>query len=231
MLDSFLSIFTAVWHQDFVALKNPESILMIYFCVTFVIWLESAFLPAAPLPCDSIVILSGTLGAMGIIDYKIIFILLVAASATGSWLAYLQGRWLDHLPKVQRWVKMVPPHRMQTVDSLLMRHGLVALFVARFIPVVRPLLPLMMGLRVKSKTHFYRFTWVSATAWVGLLTVFGYSLKFLPEKVAHVVTIILMVAPLITLAVAVCSVLAGWLLRRKKRNAEMNQTQVEQSIK
>jgi len=201
MLDSFLSIFTALWHQDFVALKNPESILMIYFCVT-------------PLPCDSIVILSGTLGAMGIIDYT-----------TGSWLAYLQGRWLDHLPKVQRWVKMVP------VDSLLMRHGLVALFVARFIPVVRPLLPLMMGLRVKSKTHFYRFTWVSATAWVGLLTGFGYSLKFLPEKVAHVVTIILMVAPLITLAVAVCSVLAGWLLRRKKRNAEMNQTQVEQSIK
>ena len=49
MLDSFVSIFSALWLQDFVALQNPESMVMIYVCVTFVIWLESAFLPAAPL--------------------------------------------------------------------------------------------------------------------------------------------------------------------------------------
>ena len=60
MLDAFVSILGALWHQDFVALQNPESVIMIYFCLTFLIWLESAFLPAAPLPCDSIVILSGT---------------------------------------------------------------------------------------------------------------------------------------------------------------------------
>ncbi len=104
-------IFSALWQQDLAALQNPESIVMIYFCVTFVIWLESAFLPAAPLPCDSIVILAGTLGAMGIIDFKLIVFLLIVYAAIGSWLAYLQGRWLDHLPKVKRWVDMVPPHR------------------------------------------------------------------------------------------------------------------------
>ncbi|WP_318440955.1 DedA family protein [Photobacterium leiognathi] len=220
MLDSFVSIFSALWHQDFVALQNPESMVMIYVCVTFVIWLESAFLPAAPLPCDSIVILAGTLGAMGIIDFKLVVFLLIVASAIGSWLAYLQGRWLDHLPKVKGWVNMVPPHRMQTVDNLLIRHGVIALFTARFIPVVRPLLPLMMGFRVKSQSHFFRFAWLSATAWVLLLTGLGYLLTLLPEKIAKVATMILMVAPFVTLAIAIVSISSSWIIKRvKKRNA------------
>ncbi|KJG56692.1 membrane protein [Photobacterium kishitanii] len=218
MLDSFVSIFSALWQQDFAALQNPESIVMIYFCVTFVIWLESAFLPAAPLPCDSIVILAGTLGAMGIIDFKLIVFLLIVAAAIGSWLAYLQGRWLDHLPKVKRWVDMVPPHRMQTVDKLLIRHGIVALFAARFIPVVRPLLPLMMGFRIKNQAHFFRFAWLSATAWVLVLTGLGYLLTLLPESVARVTTMVLMVAPFITLGIAIISLLSSWLIKRIKKN-------------
>ncbi|KAE8178657.1 DedA family protein [Photobacterium carnosum] len=218
MLDSFVSIFSALWQQDFAALQNPESIVMIYFCVTFVIWLESAFLPAAPLPCDSIVILSGTLGAMGIIDFKLIVFLLIMASAIGSWLAYLQGRWLDHLPKVKQWVEMVPPHRMQTVDKLLIRHGVVALFAARFIPVVRSLLPLVMGFRIKNQAHFFRFAWLSATAWILLLTGLGYLLTLLPENIARITTMILMVAPFITLSIAIISLFSSWLIKRIKKN-------------
>ena len=218
MLDSFVSIFSALWQQDFAALQNPESIVMIYFCVTFVIWLESAFLPSAPLPCNSIVILSGTLGAMGIIDFKLIVFLLIMASAIGSWLAYLQGRWLDHLPKVKQWVEMVPPHRMQTVDKLLIRHGVVALFAARFIPVVRSLLPLVMGFRIKNQAHFFRFAWLSATAWILLLTGLGYLLTLLPENIARITTMILMVAPFVTLGIAIISLFSSWLIKRIKKN-------------
>ena len=217
MLDSFVSIFLALWHQDFVALQNPESMVMIYVCLTFVIWLESAFLPAAPLPCDSVVILAGTLGAMGVIDFKLIVLLLILASAIGSWFAYIQGRWLDHLPTVKGWVDKVPPNRMQTVDNLLNRHGVIALFVARFIPVVRSLLPLMMGLRVKNQTRFFRFAGLSATAWVLLLTGLGYMLTLLPENMARIVTMVLMIAPFATLAIAIASVTTGWFVRRYKK--------------
>lgn len=155
---------------------------------------------------------------MGIIDFKLIVLLLIIASAIGSWLAYLQGRWLDHLPKVKRWVDMVPPQRMQTVDKLLIRHGIVALFAARFIPVVRPLLPLMMGFRIKNQAHFFRFAWLSATAWILLLTGLGYLLTLLPENIARITTMILMVAPFITLAIAIISLFSSWLLKRIKKN-------------
>lgn len=217
MFESFMAIFSALWHQNFSILENPESIAMIYFCVTFVIFLESALLPAAPLPCDSIVILAGTLGAMGIIDFKVIVLLLTLAAAIGSWVAYMQGRWLKHLPKVQSWVNLVPAHRMKTVDNLLFRHGLIALFIARFIPVVRSLLPLMMGIRIKNQVHFFRFAWLSAIAWVLLLTGIGYSLTFLPEKVAHIATVGLMLAPFATLGLGIMTLIISWIIKKDKK--------------
>ncbi len=217
MLDAFVSILEALWHQDFVALQNLESVFMIYFCVTFLIWLESAFLPAAPLPCDSIVILSGTLGAMGVIEFEVVVVLLILAAAIGSWFAYLQGRWLEHLPRVRVWVDKVPPNKIQVVDRLLIQHGVVALFVARFIPVVRSLLPLMMGFRIKNHAHFFRFAGLSAVAWVGFLTGIGYLLTLLPESISRVVTIILMVAPFVTLGGAIISFAVSWFIKRNKK--------------
>lgn len=214
MLDSFIAVLSALWQQDFALLQSPGSAAMIYLCVFSLIWLESALLPAAPMPCDSVVILSGSLAAAGIISLPFVFVLLVVAAATGSWVAFIQGRWLHRLPKIQKWIDAVPEKRMKTVDNLLNRHGLLALFTARFIPVVRPLLPLMMGLHIKKVTHFHYFAWLSAGIWCALLIGVGYALSFLPEKVAKVVTMGLMVAPFLTLAIAIISLLTSYLLKR-----------------
>ncbi|MBW8183591.1 DedA family protein [Shewanella nanhaiensis] len=216
MLDSFISVLTALWQQDFALLQSPGSAAMIYLCIFSLIWLESALLPAAPMPCDSVVILSGSLAAAGIISLPLTFTLLLVAAATGSWVAFLQGRWLHKLPKIQKWIDAVPEHRMNTVDKLLNQHGLLALFTARFIPVVRPLLPLMMGLHIKKVTHFHYFAWLSAGIWCALLIGFGYSLSYLPEKIAKVVTMGLMIAPVLTLAIAIVSFLTGYLLKKRR---------------
>ncbi|MBV7316827.1 DedA family protein [Shewanella sp. NIFS-20-20] len=213
MLDSIGTVLQALWQHDFVALQSPGSALVIYACVTTLILLESAFLPAAPLPCDSVVILSGTLAAVGVLNPVVIYLLLLVAAGFGSYLAFVQGRWLNRLPKVQGWVNAVPSNRLQTVDKLLSRHGLVALFCARFIPVVRSLLPLMMGMRVHSRAKFYGFAWLSALLWTALLVGIGYLLPSLPEPISKAVTMILMAAPVITLVLAIGS----WLIVKLRR--------------
>lgn len=76
--------------------------------MTFLIWLESAFLPAAPLPCDSIVILSGTLGAMGVVDFKVIAALLILAAAIGYLLMLLP----ENISSVVTIILMVAPYRV-----------------------------------------------------------------------------------------------------------------------
>ncbi|MDF5533581.1 DedA family protein, partial [Vibrio parahaemolyticus] len=68
MFDSIIQVLSAFWHQDFTALMAPGSAGLVYFVVAVIIFLESGFIPAAPFPCDSVVVLSGTLAAVGVLD-------------------------------------------------------------------------------------------------------------------------------------------------------------------
>lgn len=205
MFDSITQVLFALWHQDFTALMAQGSAGLIYFVVGALIFLESGFIPAAPFPCDSVVVLSGTLAAVGVLDPVMIMLVIVVSAAMGSWAAYLQGKWLNRLPKVQGWVNTVPAKRLGQVDMLLGKHGLIALFCARFIPVVRSLLPLMMGLRVNRVSKFHYFAWLSAILWTLLLCGLGLLLPLLPEKLNKIVTMGLMAAPVITLTIAIMS--------------------------
>ncbi|CAH0525733.1 DedA family protein [Vibrio hippocampi] len=207
MFDSIIQVLLALWHQDFTSLMAPGSAGLIYFVVATLIFLESGFIPAAPFPCDSIVVLSGTLAAVGVLDPVAIMLVIVVSAALGSWAAYLQGKWLNRLGPVKRWVDAVPAKRMAQVDTLLGKHGLIALFCARFIPVVRSLLPLMMGFRVNKVAKFQYFAWLSAILWTLLLCGLGLLLPLLPEKINKVITMGLMAAPVITLTIAVFSFL------------------------
>lgn len=208
MLDSITTVLSALWHHNLTQLQDPNIAIWIYIIVGTLILLESAFLPAAPLPCDSVVILSGSLAEIGILHTGYIFSIIFICAATGSLLAFVQGRWLNRLPRVQSWVHSVPSKRLETVDKLLSRHSFIALFLARFIPVVRSLLPLMMGMRIRKVGHFYSPAWASAFVWTMLLVGFGYILPKLPEPISRAMTVILMAAPVVTLCVA----LTSWLV-------------------
>lgn len=215
MLDALFSVLIALWNQDFSVLQSPESAIMIYTVVGALIFLESGFIPAAPFPCDSVVVLSGTLAAVGVLNPIVVLLLICVCAALGSWAGYLQGTWLKSLPKVQGWVNAVPNNRMQQVDKLLGKHGLIALFSARFIPVVRSLLPLMMGMRASQVSKFHYFSWLSAILWTLLLCSFGMLLPMLPEAVSKYITAGLMAAPVITLCVA----LSSFLIIKLRRSA------------
>lgn len=223
MLDSMFSVFIALWSQDFSVLQSPESALLIYCVVGALIFLESGFIPAAPFPCDSVVVLSGTLAAVGVLDPVLILLIICVCAAFGSWAGYMQGRLLNQLPKVQGWVEAVPANRMAQVDTLLGRHGLIALFSARFIPVVRSLLPLMMGMRASKVCKFHYFSWLSAILWTLLLCSFGMLLPMLPENLNRLITAGLMAAPVITLCVA----LSSFILLRLRRGWQKQQQKVE----
>ncbi|KKD62528.1 membrane protein [Grimontia sp. AD028] len=216
MFEAIQEVLVALWYQDFDALLAPGSATLIYIIVAVLICLESGFLPAAPLPCDSVVVLVGTLAAVGVLTPAIAFPLLIVAASMGSWMAFMQGRWLNKLPMVQSWLKKVPEKNMKTVDALLRQHGLVALFAARFIPGVRSIVPMMMGIRVKEAPRFHYFAWLSATLWVFLLAGIGFLLPSLPDALGRAVTMGLMAAPVITLCAAILTAIT-WRVRKLLR--------------
>ena len=173
-------LFQALIHQDFKTLANPEFLWAIYGVLFIIIFLENGLLPAAFLPGDSLLLLSGALIAQGSLHFGLTFLVLSTAAALGCWFSYLQGKWLGKTKTVQSWLHKIPAHYHQRTHQLFHKHGFFALLIGRFLAVVRTLLPTIAGLSNMDPKRFQIFNWLSAALWVGSVTGLGYIISMTP---------------------------------------------------
>lgn len=175
-MDVIINLGHALWHHNVEMLSNPSVIWTLYGILFTVIMLENGILPAAFLPGDSLLLLVGVLAAKGTVNFPGAIILLTAAAAVGSWLGYLQGRWLGNTKVVKNWLAHIPEQYHQKSHDLFHKHGLAALFIGRFLAFVRTLLPILAGISDLDSKRFMFFNWMSAFLWIVILTTLGYIL-------------------------------------------------------
>lgn len=175
-MDVIINLVQALWHHDVEMLSNPSVIWTLYSILFVIILLENGILPAAFLPGDTLLILVGVLAAKGTISYVTIVALLTIAAAVGSWLGYIQGRWLGNTHVVKNWLSHIPEKYHLRAHNLFHKHGLAALFIGRFIAFVRTLLPTLAGISDLSAKRFMFFNWMSAFLWIMILITIGYIL-------------------------------------------------------
>ena len=173
-------ILHALLSHDLVTLSRPDMIWRIYGILFAALFLESALLPAAFLPGDSLLLLAGALVAKGVLPFWPTMGLLVVATGTGYQVNYLLGRWLGHTHRVQKWLSRVPEHYHQRAHHLSERYGPLALLVGRFIGFVRTLLPLLAGISGIRQKRFQLYSWVGAFLWIGTLMMAGEALTTIP---------------------------------------------------
>ncbi|TKI08934.1 DedA family protein [Martelella alba] len=152
----------------------------IYCILTMAIFLESALLPAALLPGDSLLLLAGAMITKHLLRFYPTLAVLVTATGTGYWLNYLTGRWLIQTKSVQKWLMNVSAHDYQRAQNFSRRYGPSALLIGRFIGFIRTLLPLLAGATSLRQRHFHFFNWLGAVTWVGVLLQVGEHLANLP---------------------------------------------------
>ncbi|AIR04902.1 MULTISPECIES: DedA family general envelope maintenance protein YqjA [Cedecea] len=216
-MELLTQLLSALWSQDFETLSNPSMIGMLYFVLFMILFLENGLLPAAFLPGDSLLVLVGVLIAKGTMGFPETIALLTIAASLGSWLGYIQGRWLGNTRLVQNWLSHLPAHYHQRSHQLFHKHGLSALLVGRFIAFVRTLLPTIAGLSGLSSTRFQFFNWMSGLLWILILTTLGYLLGKTPVflKYEDALMSCLMLIPVVLLVIGlVGSLIVLW---RKKR--------------
>lgn len=175
-MDVIQQLFFALWHHDIEMLANPALVWTLYGILFVVILLENGILPAAFLPGDSLLLLVGVLIAKGSMSFPLAVVVLTVAASMGSWLGYVQGRWLGNTRVVQSWLSHIPPHYHQRTHSLFHKHGLAALFIGRFLAFVRTLLPTLAGISGLDSRRFHFFNWMSGFLWIIILVSIGYSL-------------------------------------------------------
>lgn len=129
----------------------------------------------APVPSEGVMPFAGFLVATGEMDLWLVAGVATLGSLFGSYLSYEIGKRLGR-PFVDRWGKwLLLSHRdLDWTDRFFQKYGVWAVFIARFIPVVRhlssipagvarmPILPFMVA------TGIGAFGWNLFLAWVGL---------------------------------------------------------------
>lgn len=142
--------------------------LWVVFAVVF---LEVAGLPFVP--GETALIAAAALASQGHGDIVTIIVAAVAAAVSGAALAYLVGRrWGRGLLTRWSWFERVTHEGVQRSQEFFDRHGSKAVFLGRFVPVLRATLGWLAGVGRMRFSSFLLWNVLGAVAWgcaIGLI--------------------------------------------------------------
>ncbi len=146
----------------------------IYALLFAIIFCETGLVVTPFLPGDSLLFAVGTLAARGLMDWKILVPLLLAAGIIGDSVNYSIGKWIG--PKVfrfkSRW--FFKQEHLQKAHAFYEKYGGRAIILARFVPIVRTFAPFVAGIGTMDYRKFFFFNVTGAILWVGLFLGGGY---------------------------------------------------------
>jgi membrane protein DedA with SNARE-associated domain len=185
-----------------------------YQAVFVLMVLESACIP---IPSEVTMVFGGFLASRGELDFFWVAMIGTIANVIGSWIAYAVGYWGGR-PLIERWGRYVflRKNELDRAHDWFERHGEMAVFVSRLLPVIRTFISLPAGVARMPFGTFTLYTFLGCLPWTFALTWAGYALGNNWETV-------LRYGEPITWAIAVVSVafIAWWLRKRyRARRAE-----------
>ena len=113
-----------------------------------------------------------------------------------------------------RLLKRVNPAHVQQARAYFERYGALTIVIARFIPIVRTVVPFVAGLSQMPRATFVSYNVVGGVLWCGSLTTAGYFLGGIPWVRAnlHWVSVIIIVLSILPIAIKGLA----WLRNRRR---------------
>ena len=150
--------------------------------VTVIIFLETAFIFTSFLPGDSLLFLTGlTLSnSESWLPDWLGFVLIWCAAFFGTQVGYWIGKKIGP-PLFQRKKGFLL--NQQVIDKTHLffeKYGARAIILARFVPILRALIPMLAGISNMDYKRFTRLNLIGATLWLGVFMLPGYWLGTIP---------------------------------------------------
>jgi membrane protein DedA with SNARE-associated domain len=142
-----------------------------------------------PVPSEAVLPFAGFLAARGTFHFGFALAAATAGTLVGSVLSYYLG-YAGVRPALERWGRyvLVTPHHLDVAHSFFERRGAaVAVFLSRFVPVVRHLISIPAGSARMPMTPFVIATVLGGGLWNLTLLYAGYALGEHWETVTTVV--------------------------------------------
>ena len=190
-----------------------------YGILFFVIFMETGFVVTPFLPGDSLLFAAGTFAALGSLNVWFIIGLLFVAAVLGDAVNYTIGHYLGERAYNIKWIKK---EYLDKTHAFFEKHGGKAIFLARFVPIVRTFAPFVAGIGKMTYGYFATYNIVGGATWVLTFTLLGYffgNLDFVKKNFELVIIAIILIS--------VMPMFYEWWKARREAKAEKVNVKVE----
>lgn len=144
-----------------------------------IIFMETGLVVTPFLPGDSLIFATATFAARGAFSPWTIFFLLSIAAVLGDTANYWIGHRVGHKAFTGE-VKWVKKEYMDRTHLFFEKYGGRAIFLGRFVPIIRTFVPFVAGVSQMSYGYFFRWNVIGGITWVALFTMLGYFFGTIP---------------------------------------------------
>jgi len=148
-----------------------------YGILFVVIFVETGLVIMPILPGDSLLFAAGTFAALGSLNVWSLIGLLCVAAILGDAVNYSIGHYLGERAYNIKWIKK---EYFDKTHAFFEKHGGKAIFLARFVPIVRTFAPFVAGMGKMSYAYFATYNIVGGISWVLIFTLLGYFFGNIP---------------------------------------------------
>lgn len=177
---------------------------LIYIIIGGIIFIETGLVFFPFLPGDSLLFAGGALSASDSgLNLIILITVCFSAAFLGNTVNYFIGKLFgEKILKTEFFKKIISEQQLEKSHNFFEKHGAASLVIARFIPIVRTIVPFVAGVSEMSWRKYMMYNFIGALAWVLLGVLAGYffgNLPFVKENFSFVVIgiVIISIAPMI----------------------------------
>ena len=172
---------------DFVS--KPDQVLLaiiekyhnwVYVFLFLIIFAETGLIIASFLmpflPGDALIFTIGLLSQEGSLNIYLVIPLLIFAAILGDNLNYYVGkRFGDYIMNSEKDFFIKKKH-LEKAKDFFDKNGKNSIIIARFVPVIRTIVPFLCGSTKVKYSTFLSFSMIGAVLWVGVIGLLGYNL-------------------------------------------------------
>jgi membrane-associated protein len=158
---------------------------LVYGLLFAIIFAETGLVVTPFLPGDSLLFAAGAIAGTGMLDVRLLIVLLFIASVLGDAVNYSVGRYIG--PRVfrpegrtGRLERLLNPRHLERTHEFFERHGGKAVVMARFVPIVRTFIPFVAGAGAMTYSSFAFYNIFGGALWVVVCVGAGYLFGAIP---------------------------------------------------
>ena len=139
-----------------------------------ILFAETGLLIGFFLPGDTLLFAAGFFAAQGRVNLDLVLVLMFVGTVLGNMLGYAIGKKSGERVFKNDDALLFSPENIMHAQNFYKKHGGKTILIARFIPIVRTIVPPLAGIAKMNYKWFSFYNLLGGAIWVGLVTMIGY---------------------------------------------------------